>query len=131
MIRVNTNDAGQYTHCTFWLSAKAKPPAPILFPTNAKLVLAIFDFGVAVFMMLWPIEYTMMIVDMIRNSIRKSNNLKIQTGGAPFPLPGLTKENNDYMRSPVNKRYVLDILKVFLKPSPQLMCWAQTVIFYG
>ena len=27
-----------------------------------------------------------------------------------------------YMRSPVNKRYVLDILKVFLKPSPQLMC---------
>ena len=71
--------------------------APILFSTNAntaKLALAILDFGVAVFMMLWPIVYTMMIVDMIRYSIRKSNNMKIQIGAVN--TSGLTKEKYDY-----------------------------------
>ena len=37
-----------------------------------------------------------MIVDMIRNSIRKSNNLKIQIGGTVL-TPGTVKEKHDYM----------------------------------
>ena len=58
----------------------AQPPAPILFPTNAKPALAILGIGVAVFMILWPIVYTMMIVDMIRYSIHKFNNIDSQIG---------------------------------------------------
>ena len=80
----------------------AQPPAPILFPTNAKLALAILEFGVAVFMILWPIVYTMMIVDMIRNSIRKSNNLKIQIG-APLSTSGTVKEKHDYINAQLLK----------------------------
>ena len=38
----------------------------------------------------------MMIVDMIRNSIRKSNNLKIQIG-APLSTSGTVKEKHDYL----------------------------------